>query len=98
MFVTRNFGKQTIITFNEGSHEIFLRENWKTQKMNESEEKKVIIQTAPSYTWDNIRSRPYPLSTYPCISDISQESVDNQTPADLKLFLNEVIKSKIENE
>ena len=97
MIVTRNIGKQTIITFQERSHEI-LKENWKIQKMSESEEKKVIIQTAAPYIWDSIRSRPYPISTYPCMSDISQESVDNQIPEDLKLFLDEFIKSKPENE
>ena len=46
MIVTRNIGKQTIITFKERFHEI-LRGNWKTQKMSESE---VTIQTFTIYS------------------------------------------------
>ena len=97
MIAFQYFLLQAIITFKERSHDI-LRESWKTQKLRVSDEKKVIIQTVASYIRDSLRSKPYPLSTYPCMSDISQKSVDSQIPGELKLFLDEVIKSKTENE
>ena len=62
------------------------------------EEKNVIIQTAASYIRDSIRAKPYLLSSYPRMSDLTQKSANDQIPDELKLLLDGIIKSKTARE